>query len=151
MQNSLDLDSLYLIAVDFRLAIMNVKSNNLFSIKDRMHRFPWGCCDDACDLLAYYLITEHKIESVQNNGVYRDNDPNNTTNHAWLFIDSKTVIDITIDQFQFGSTLPYGIYVGDENMFYHSLQDIRTNRNYNIANDTRLWHDYLLIRKHLIR
>lgn len=47
-----------------------------------MHNFLGGCCDDACDLLAYHLQREYGITSCQGNGIYRDKDADNTTNHA---------------------------------------------------------------------
>lgn len=37
---------------EFRTAIEVVCDERGFSIKDRMHRFHGGCCDDTCDLFA---------------------------------------------------------------------------------------------------
>lgn len=42
---------LFEIAVEFRKAIIQVKNNNEFDYRNRMYRFPSGCCDDSCDLL----------------------------------------------------------------------------------------------------
>ncbi len=93
----------YNIAVIFRKAIFEAKVNREFSIQDRMSKFPNGCCDDSCDLLAYYLYETYYIHTKQGNGVYRDNNPNNTTNHAWLVMNGQIIIDITADQFKFFS------------------------------------------------
>ena len=74
---------IYRIAGQFRCAIVRAKRNGEFNFRDRMYNFPSGCCDDACDLLAYYLQREYGITSCQGNGIYRDEDADNTTNHAW--------------------------------------------------------------------
>lgn len=48
-------NELYQIAFHFREAIVAAKTNGEFNFRDRMHRFPGGCCDDTCDLLGFYL------------------------------------------------------------------------------------------------
>ena len=48
-------NELYQIAFYFREAIIAAKTNGEFNFRDRMHRFPGGCCDDTCDLLGFYL------------------------------------------------------------------------------------------------
>lgn len=83
----------------FRNAIIAAKENFRFSCKDRMHRFPHGCCDDASDLLGYYLLHKYDIRTIQITGTYRDGIPENTINHAWLKAEDETDIDITVDQF----------------------------------------------------
>lgn len=40
-------NELYQIAFHFREAIVAVKTNGEFYFRDRMHRFPGGCCDDT--------------------------------------------------------------------------------------------------------
>lgn len=65
----------YNIAVNFRKAIIEAKANREFSFQDRMIKFPNGCCDDSCDLLAYYLYETYYIHTKQVNGVYRDKNP----------------------------------------------------------------------------
>ena len=48
-------NELYSIVNKFYNSIIKVKFSGLFEIKDRMSNFPIGCCDDAYDLLWYYL------------------------------------------------------------------------------------------------
>lgn len=139
----------YNIAVNFRKAIIEEKANREFSFQDRMIKFPNGCCDDSCDLLAYYLYETYYIHTKQVNGVYRDKNPYDTTNHAWLVMNEQMIIDITADQFKFLSKCDEGVYVGKENSFYKQLEDIRMYDNYNIMQDTRLWNDYRIIRKYI--
>ena len=92
-------DNLNSIVNMFRNAIIAAKENFRFSCKDRMHRFPHGCCDDASDLLGYYLLHKYDIRTIQITGTYRDGIPENTINHAWLKAEDETDIDITVDQF----------------------------------------------------
>lgn len=40
-------NELYQIAFHFREAIVAAKTNEEFNFRDRMHRFPCGCCDDT--------------------------------------------------------------------------------------------------------
>ena len=113
-----------------------------------MSNFPSGCCDDACDLLAYYLQKKFHIPSKQKIGVYRDDNPESITNHVWLMV-NDIMIDITADQFQ--SLIDYtdGIYVGVESEFYRRLENIETQENYNIENNVRLSEDYKTIIKYI--
>lgn len=136
---------IYKIAEEFRNAIIIAKRNGKFSIKDRMHNFPGGCCDDACDLLAYYLQYECGIVSCQGNGIYRDGDAENTTNHAWLIIDDKIIVDITGSQFKYCAGFDEEVYVGYENTFYKNLDRKCRYANYDIAQNERLWKDYQII------
>ena len=79
MHKKLSEEELHAIALNFREAIMAAKRAGRFTWRDRMHNFPGGCCDDSCDLLAYHLRKEYGIESVQRNGVYRDNNEYNVS------------------------------------------------------------------------
>lgn len=58
-------DNLNSIVNMFRNAIIAAKENFRFSCKDRMHRFPHGCCDDASDLLGYYCFTNTIYEQYR--------------------------------------------------------------------------------------
>lgn len=138
------------IALTFRSAILKAKLNREFNISDRMHNFPGGCCDDSCDLFAYYLYNAYNIHTKQGNGVYRDNNPNNTTNHAWLIMNDGTIIDITADQFDFFEGYAEGVYVGKEIFFYKRLEDKRILENYDITQCTRLWNDYQTIMNYIV-
>ena len=103
------------LAEHFRSAIDIAVQNNVFPLKDWMRHFPSGCCDDARDLLAFYL-KQNGIETAQINGVYRDEAPENITNHVWLKTQDGLIIDITGDQFQFRPELlnySVPVYVGD--------------------------------------
>ena len=136
---------LYQIAVDFRNAIMEAKYNRVFSGRDRMHKFPNGCCDDTCDLFAYFLHTKYQINAVQWSGTYYDDEnPDNITNHNWLRVDD-TIIDLTADQFEFFSDFEHGIYVGGNISFYESLERKNIFVNCDITENDRLWNDYKAI------
>lgn len=129
----------------FHSAIMEAKHNNEFYWRDRMSNFPCGCCDDACDLLAYYLCDKFGMSTKQGKGFSEEND----TYHAWLIADSEIIIDITIDQFKECSEFASGIYVGKENVFYQGLEDKVIYKNCDITQDERLWSDYLKIMKYI--
>ena len=132
------------IIVPFRKAIVNALLNREFSRKDRMSNFPYGCCDDYCDLLAYYLYDRFQINTNQINGVYRDSIPEEITNHAWMLLDD-IIIDITADRFSSLIENDNGVYVGVESEFYQLLEDKQTLLNYDIREDQRLWNDYQII------
>lgn len=141
---------IYRIAEQFRCAIVRAKRNGEFDFRDRMHNFPGGCCDDACDLLAYYLQREYGITSCQGNGIYRDEDADNTTNHAWLIIDDKIIVDITGSQFKYCAGFCEDVYVGEETVFYKNLDRKQTYANCDITKEKRLWEDYQIIKKYLL-
>ena len=136
------------IIVPFRKAIVNALLNREFSRKDRMSNFPYGCCDDSCDLLAYYLYDRFQINTNQINVVYRDSIPEGITSHAWLLLDD-IIIDITADQFSSLIENDNGVYVGVENEFYQQLEDKQTLLNYDISENQRLWNDYQIILQYL--
>lgn len=141
---------LYNLAVQFRHAIMEAKWNREFhSGADRMNNFPGGCCDDSADLFGYYLWSEYQIQSKQGNGVYRDDDPENTTNHAFTILGDGMIVDLTADQFWYFSDSSDGIYVGPEIDFYSHLEEKNTYEHCDITCNKRLRHDYEAIRRHL--
>ena len=121
-----------------------------------MHRFPFGCCDDASDLLAFYL-KQNGIETAQINGVYRDEDPENITNHVWLKTQDGLIIDITGDQFRLRlELLNYSVpvYVGDEDALHCLFQDRRQQANFEFElNETmgqrRMFELYNIISEYL--
>lgn len=140
---------IYKIAVAFRAAIVSAKYDRRFHYRDRMRNFPGGCCDDSCDLLAYYLYTTYKIRTRQGIGTYRDNDPNNTTDHAWLIMYDNTIIDITGDQFRYCAGYTDEVYVGVETLFYKKLERKQVRDNYDITKDARLLDDYQIIMSYM--
>lgn len=149
MRQKLSKEELYTIAMGFREAIMAAKRAGRFSWCDRMHNFPGGCCDDSCDLLAHHLYIKYGVDSVQRNGVYRDNNEYNTTNHVWLLVYGEIIIDLTVSQLPFGLGAPNGLYFGTENHHYQNMEDTRTQPNYNITNDKRLLNDYDIILEYM--
>ena len=142
---------IFRIASDFRSAIIEAKYDRKFDNRDRMSYFPRGCCDDSCDLLAYYLYITYNIHTKQGNGRYRDNNPDNTMHHAWLITDNNTIIDITGDQFEYCTGYAEEVYVGKGNSFYKRLEDKRSYDNYDITQDDRLWNDYKIILSYMQR
>lgn len=56
INRTLNEDEIYNITEAFRMAILDAKYDRRFQYRDRMSNFPGGCCDDASDLLAYYLL-----------------------------------------------------------------------------------------------
>lgn len=149
LKKKLSESDIYSIVASFCSAILVAKQNREFSSRDRLSNFPNGCCDDACDLLAYYLYDSYKIYTEQGNGVYRDNDHYNTTNHAWLVMNGDTIIDITGNQFKFCAGFVEKVYVGKENLFYKGLEDKRIDKNYDITQSERLWNDYQIIMSYM--
>lgn len=140
---------IYMIAAAFRSAIIEAKYNREFDSKDRMCNFPKGCCDDSCDLLAYYLYEKYEIYTEQGNGRYSDSNPYNTTNHAWLVLNEDTIIDITGDQFRFCENDMEEVYVGKEKEFYKKLDGKHYYENCDIKQDARLWNDYKIILRYM--
>ena len=130
---------LYKICSSFRWAIEKVRNSNKFHHRDRMSGFPIGCCDDACDLLGYYLeheygiITKQLVKIVNPNSIER-------TYHSVLILDNGIIIDITGDQLGLSP-----VYVGEENNFYKPMGFSKVDYNYNIEEHPNLWNDYNLI------
>ena len=144
--------SLFEIVAEFRKAIIQAQNNNEFDYRDRMNRFPSGCCDDSCDLLGYYLLHRFGIHTMQEIGEYRDGNPENTISHAWLVTDDNSIIDITLNQFKYQFTeTNVDLYVGRriDHPFYSIFDDYTLQENYNIEEQNRLYNDYLIITKYL--
>ena len=93
---------------------------------------------------------EYGITSCQGNGIYRDEDADNTTNHAWLIIEDKIIVDITGSQFKYYAGFIEDIYVGDGNAFYKKLDRKHTYANCDITQNERLCKDYQIIIKYLL-
>ena len=111
----------------FRSAIVDAKNAGEF-IKDvKLCNFPHGYCDDACDLLAQFLI-ECGIRICRVSGTYRDDMSENTQGHVWLLTDDQNINDITGDQFRYDPNFFYydtPVYIGLEDDF-HRLFEIDT-------------------------
>ncbi len=146
----MDNEKIYSIAVSFRQAILEAKNRRKFDSTDRMSRFPSGCCDDVSDLLGYYLMSEYEIFTIQMNGIYRDDNPYNITNHAWLVKNNDDIIiDITVDQFNYYFRNYAGVYVGKSIDFYESLDRIKIYDNFDISKNDRLLSDYKIILEYI--
>lgn len=148
MDKKLSEEELLAVAINFREAIMAAKRAGRFTWRDRMHNFPGGCCDDSCGLLAHHLRKEYGIASIQRNGVYRDGNEYNTTNHVWLLVYGEIIIDLTVTQFPFGFNMPNGLYFGKENVHYRKM-NANPQGNYDINNSERLLNDYNIIMEYM--
>mgnify|MGYP001103032460 FL=1 len=134
------MDKIYELAKKYRNAIEEAKEEGEF-IKDvRFCQFPSGCCDDACDLLAQYLL-EHGIRTHQVLGAYRDGIFENNTGHAWL-IKGKIIIDITGDQFRYDRT-----FLNFNEPVY--VERDRICENIDIKSSVRLYNLYKTISKYI--
>lgn len=127
------------LAYKFVEAIIETKSNGEF--KDRMSSFPFGCCDDVCDLFAYYLLHNYGIVTIQFNAFIESED----TYHNWLVLEDEIIIDLTIKQFSYFQKYEEFIYYGYEIDFYSNADRIRTVNHCDIYNHKNLYNDYQLI------
>jgi hypothetical protein len=134
-------NELYSIVNKFYNSIIEVKFSGLFERKDRMSNFPIGCCDDACDLLWYYLKNNYNFRIERYNGFYDDGVPENKFNHEWLVVDGF-VIDITFKQLNWIIRSCDDIYIGDGAIYNDIFDNIVLKKYYNIRDDERLWNDY---------
>ena len=132
---------LYSIVNKFYNSILEAKFEGLFERKDRMSNFPRGCCDDACDLLWYYLKSNYNFHIERYNGFYDDGVPENKFNHEWLVVEGY-VVDITYKQLSWITRTMDDIYIGDDGVYNDIFEDIRPQKYYEIRNDERLWKDY---------
>jgi hypothetical protein len=129
MQNVSYLAKKYRIAIDKALEAREFDRDITFC------RFPHGCCGDASDLLAQYLLFNGiKTYYVVGNH-YFDDPEEGTQSHAWLLTEDDTIIDITGDQFVNNSTfLNYNVpvYIGlmDEfhELFVVKERDVHENK-----------------------
>lgn len=108
------------LVTQFRQAIDNAKNAAEFTHDFSFSKFPRGCCGDASDLLAQFLL-DQGIKTYYVCGTYYGNSTEDIQTHAWLLTNKNTIIDITGDQFKFSSTfLNYNkaIYVGKMDDFH---------------------------------
>lgn len=110
---------------EFRKAIEKAKEKGKF-FDEPFRRFPNGCCGDACDLLAQYLL-ENGINSKYVCGTYYEDQQS----HAWLEI-GDIIADITADQFKGDKNYPQEYitpcYVGKKNRFYELFEEAPNSR-----------------------
>ena len=94
-------------------------------------------------------MEKYNLYTEQGTGTYRDNNPYNKTNHAWLVLNRKIIIDITATQFMFCGAFSKDIYVGKNFSFYQNLDGVKIVENYDITKSSRLWNDYQVIRSYM--
>jgi hypothetical protein len=89
------------LATKYRYAIDKALVKGEFINDSSFDRFPLGCCGDASDLLAQYLL-DNGINTYYVCGNYYSKDyiTWNTQSHAWLMTEDRIIIDITGDQFK---------------------------------------------------
>lgn len=142
---------------EFRAAIDQANAQGEFAFDQSFLRFPCGCCGDASELLAQYLL-EHGIRSTYVCGNrYFDDPEEGTQSHAWLRVDGL-IIDITGDQFC--DRISYynydqRVYIGPgdafHDLFYVNKRDIHEFNgidNYSSTCQYRLSKLYGIIRKY---
>lgn len=138
---------LEVVAEHFRRAIDEAKAEGQFDWKyesyhkDRMRKFPHGCCDDTCDLFCYYLANQYNIVLQQISGDYRKEG----TRHNWLETTDGLIIDLTGDQFA-GRRI---MYAEPDDGFYHQMRDRKEVSSYCILNSARLKRDYEVIMQYM--
>ncbi len=140
----MEYNELCLIAKNVRWAIEVAVEESLLDKKDKLNYFPRGSCDDACDLLAYYLYERYGLTLERYNGVYCDGNPENTVNHEWLEIKGQ-VIDITYSQFKSITHDNKDVYFGERNPFYKSLEDIKLVPFFDVYRNERMRRNYCVI------
>lgn len=125
----------------FRRAIQLAMDEGEFSSDIAFRRFPHGCCGDASDLLAQYLL-DNGIITYYVYGVYSNGITDSMQSHAWLITEGHTIIDITGDQFKDDPEfMKYSeeVYIGSVDKFHHLFEvdegDIHKNCGINALGD----------------
>lgn len=119
------MEDVKILVKQFRDAIDKAKKAGEFEKDSIFSRFPRGCCGDASDLLAEFLLRKGIRTDYVCGTYYYYDEEHNSQSHAWLFSKDNVIIDITGDQFKDDSTfLNYDIpvYIGEEDDF-HKLFD----------------------------
>ena len=156
-QALMEIQKLSSLALKFRKAIENSQTDKYFKNDCNFRDFPYGCCGDASDLLAEFLMSEYHIPTLYVCGYYYYTDLTALPqSHAWLKR-KDIIIDITGDQFHdrsefFNYNSP--VYVGKldamHELFVVKQRDIRiaglTARN----NDYRMKMLYKTILSHIV-
>lgn len=109
----------------FREAIDIARGEDAFLKDICFGNFPHGCCGDASDLLANYLLS-HGIQTWYVCGTYYGESEEYRQSHAWLELSNGIIIDITGDQFKYEDVfLNYNnpAYIGEMDDF-HALFDV---------------------------
>jgi len=125
------------LANQFRDAIDVARYAGEFDKDVSFYKFPSGCCGDASDLLAQFLL-ENGIRTYYVCGTNRAGSSENSQSHAWLLTVNQTIIDITGDQFsnnQLFLNYNQSIYVGAEDDFHRlfEVEDRDVHENIGLA------------------
>jgi hypothetical protein len=120
----------------FRNAIDVARDAGEFDEDYSFYKFPRGCCGDASDLLAQFLL-ENGVKTYYVCGTYRDGGFENFQSHAWLLTDNKIIIDITGDQFRYNIDLlnyDKSAYVGPKGDFHRlfEVEDRNIHENFGL-------------------
>lgn len=143
---------------NFRDAIDEAKANGEFNDDISFHKFPCGCCGDASDLLAEFLL-KNDIETYYVCGTYRDGSFDEMQSHAWLKTEDGMIIDITGDQFRYDPNfMNYSkpVYIGEIDAFHRlfEVENRDVKKNYGLKPSEnrcqqRLYELYNTIMKHI--
>lgn len=142
----------------FRQAIEKALEAGEFYDDRQFRGFPRGCCGEASDLLAQYLLNKgFEIRYVC--GTYWGNTVDDRQSHAWLIIDDNTIVDITGDQFKWNSDFynyDKSVYVGELDDFHRlfEVEDRDVHEHYGIdalgsLDTSRLWDLFRKILKYI--
>jgi len=108
----------------FRSIISNIPKSEFSECSQlRISTFPNGCCSDASELLATYLIYKNIKPCYYISGEYGGWN-NEIETHAWLSYDS-IIIDITSDQFNDKGYKQPDVYVGKQEKFHDSFNILK--------------------------
>lgn len=153
------MDNLKRLAENFRIAIDKAKNEGEFKNDLIFYDFPSGCCGDASDLLAEFLLRKGIQTTYVGGTFYYNNEECDLQSHAWLFTKDHTIIDITGDQFKYDSALlnyDIPVYVGEEDDFHKLFEeedrDIHIHDGISALGDGcqyRLWKLYQKILKYI--
>lgn len=107
----------------FRAALEKAAGDIALSLP-AFDRFPRGCCGDASDLLARYLL-ESGIRTSGVLGTFRTGDFEDIQTHMWLIDEDDLIIDVTGDQFRHNPLLlnfSKTVYYGPEDDFHRLFE-----------------------------
>lgn len=122
----MDREHIRRLVTSFREAIVKAQNAGELDGFIMFPQFPKGCCRDASQLLAEYLLTN----GIETNFVSGEYNPHleivdsQAQSHAWLTLSDGTIIDITgsqfikdKDYFRFGEDIYFGTVNAFHNLF----------------------------------
>ena len=110
-------------ATHFRNAIETALDEGAIDGYKYFRRFPNGCCGEASNLLAQFLL-DNGISTRYVCGTFYDEFSDDKTPHAWLIADDMIIIDITGDQFKYDASLKNDrpVFVEQADDFYELFE-----------------------------